>query len=506
MVYDLRLIIERQNDTYQACWIEPNSQPSANFPLHLPLKPKDTVDLRWYLETYIQFPGAGDRARAQAVEARMAQWGEALFDAVFGSPEGVQVYNNLMNAPAPRLLTLGSTDPEILSQPWEMMRDTRGRRSPLVFQDLILRRQLKGAKFRKTATFTLPLRVLLIVSRPKDTGFIDPRNSIAPLMEALEGLPAELHFCEPPTLDELENRIRAARKDKRPYHIVHFDGHGTYLPKTGVGALAFERDNETTHLVAGTVLGDLLACLDVPLVILEACRGSDLADKPVLGSVAPALLDSGVGSVVAFSHSVHVEAAKLLIERFYRELADGQSVGQALAEGRVKLRSQPARWLHLGPDAETVDLQDWFIPQLYQVGEDPVLLDRRLPPHPSPLPLGKGEREQDISPLPPGGEGQGEGVIRLHNFPPPPLYRFHGRAQELLTLERALRRHPAVLIHAMGGMGKTALTREAADWWLKKRRFDLAVFHSFEQKAGAERVIQLLGQALEVEKFASRPA
>nr|VFJ64506.1 MAG: hypothetical protein BECKFW1821C_GA0114237_10066 [Candidatus Kentron sp. FW] len=50
----------------------------------------------------------------------------------------------------------------------------------------------------------------------------------------------------------------------------------------------------------------------------------------------------------------------------------------------------------------------------------------------------------------------------LDGFPPPPQYHFHGRVQELLELERAFRKHPAVLLHAMGGMGKTALAREAA--------------------------------------------
>ena len=55
----------------------------------------------------------------------------------------------------------------------------------------------------------------------------------------------------------------------------------------------------------------------------------------------------------------------------------------------------------------------------------------------------------------------------------------------------------------MGGMGKTALAREAAFWWLHTRRFEQAVFCSFEQQAGAERVIQLLGQALEGDEFSA---
>ena len=146
--------------------------------------------------------------------------------------------------------------------------------------------------------------MLLIVSRPSEFGFIDPRNSIATLLDALDALPpgqVSVDFCDPPTLAELEERIAQARRDKLPYHIVHFDGHGTYFPQIGVGALAFEKDDATTELVTGAQLGEKLVRLEVPLVLLEACRGSDLSDKEIYGSVAPALIKSGVGSVIAFS-------------------------------------------------------------------------------------------------------------------------------------------------------------------------------------------------------------
>ncbi|HEY0604301.1 MAG TPA: tetratricopeptide repeat protein, partial [Herpetosiphonaceae bacterium] len=155
-------------------------------------------------------------------------------------------------------------------------------------------------------------------------------------------------------------------------------------------------------------------------------------------------------------------------------------------EARAKLRATPDRWLHLGPDAETIQLQDWFVPQLYQVGTDPVLIKptKKAATKTSPRPASDGQR--------------------LFGFPPEPLYRFHGRALELLELERAFRRYPAVLLSGMGGMGKTALAREAATWWLRTGRFDAAIFCSFEQKAGAERVVQLIGQALEGDEFSAR--
>jgi len=499
---EFRLIINRQDDAYTARWVESGGQESDAFPLVPPLTAADTSDLRWYLETYYQFTGPGDIVRAQGIERKMEGWGRAMFDAVFGPGEAREVYRNLMDA-EPRLLTIGATDPDILAQPWEMMRDRRG---PLAFQGVTIRRQLQGSGKTRRYDLGLPLRVLLIVSRPADAGFIDPRNSIAPLLDAIQTLEVlqstpersgvgetsrvSVDFCDPPTLPRLEEMISAARQAKQPYHIVHFDGHGAYLPLTGVGALAFEDDEAKAHLVPGRDLGDMLSRLDVPLVILEACRSSSLSDRPVFGSVAPALLQSGVGSVVAFSHSVHVEAARILVERFYRELCKGLTVGHALEEARSALHANRKRWLRLGPDAPTVDLQDWFIPQLYQVGSDPVLVSGQAMSDRRPQTV---DRRSTLH-------------AQLSTFPPPPMYHFHGRAMELLELERAFRRHAAIVVTGMGGMGKTALSREAAAWWLRTGRFEAAVFCSFEFRAGAERAVQLLGQALEGDQFSSRTA
>lgn len=429
--------------------------------------------------------------RAQGIEAEIDTWGRQLFDACFGTAEGTHVYRNLLEAVKDRrqvLLTLGSNESNFLLQPWEMMRDKQG---PLAFRGVSIRRQLIGAKpgAAKSLDIKLPLRLLLIVARPSKTGFIDPRNSMAPLLDALDLLPegaVELEFCQPPTLSRLNELISTARKEKRPFHIVHFDGHGTYLPETGVGALCFEKDDRGMDLVPGRRLGDLLSRLEIPLVMLEACRTSDLSDQPVFGSLAPALLESGVGSVVAFSHSVHVEASRILVECFYRKLAGGLSVGQALAEARSALRANPRRWLHRRPGAATIDLQDWFIPQLYQVGADPALLAKKP----------KSGKTAAVRIRP---------EDRLSGFPPKPMYRFHGRAKDLLELERAFERHPAVLLTGGGGMGKTALAREAAYWWLRTGRFEQAVFVSFERTATVERVVQELGRALEGASFASRP-
>jgi hypothetical protein len=483
--FHARLVVTREAGEPVARWVTDGE--SEPFPLHLPLAAADLEALRWYLETYIEFAGEGDRARARGIEARMADWGRALFAALFDNRPGGVIERDLMRAVEhgrPALITLASDDASVLAQPWELLRNRQG---PLTFQGVSLRRQLRTPGGTRDGLLDLPLRVLLIVSRPSDTGFIDPRNSIPPMLDALDALgpgQLQLEMCEPPTFRQLEEQLAEARRQRQPYHIVHFDGHGTFLPTTGLGALAFERPDETSDLVPAPRLGDLMVRQGVPLVLLEACRGADLSDRPVFGSVAPALLKSGVTSVVAFSHSVHVGAARLLVERFYRELAAGSSIGEALAEARRALHARPGRWLHLGPDAETIDLEDWFIPQLYQVGEDPALAPAGAAPAAAAPPPSPAER--------------------MHGFPDAPIYRFHGRARELLALERAFRKHPAVLLHAMGGMGKTALAREAAFWWLRTGRFEAAVFVSFEQWAGAEQVVQRLGLALEGESFGAK--
>ena len=476
---------------FEAQWIESGSQPSGWFPLTPPLTDDDASELRWYLEEFHRFVGDGTLARANKIENRINDWGKALFDALFGTPDGINVYRNMMDAEergVPILLTLGTEEPNILVQPWELMNDGMG---PLALRGVSIRRQLVGAKPAARTEIRLPLRVLVIVARPEDSGFIDPRTSVRPVLDALDLLPrgaVKAEFCEPPTLAELERRVSKARKQRKPFHIVHFDGHGAYLPRTGVGALCFEDENRKTDFVAGARLGTLISRRRVPLMILEACNTAGISDRPVFGSVAPALLGAGVASVVAFSHAVHIETATMLVERLYSELVEGLSIGEALSEARACLQANPNRWLALGPNPPTVKLQDWFIPQLYQVGPD-----LRL--------LAEGE---DLAKVVEDAATIPDWRSKLHGFPPEPQYRFQGRARELLELGRAFEKHVAVVVAGMGGMGKTALSREAAAWWLRAGRFETAIFCSFEQIRNVDRVVELVGQAVEGMDFSRR--
>jgi hypothetical protein len=86
-------------------------------------------------------------------------------------------------------------------------------------------------------------------------------------------------------------------------------------------------------------------------------------------------------------------------------------------------------------------------------------------------------------------------------FPPAPLHGFHGRARELLDLERAFATRNIVVLHGYGGQGKTSLATQAAEWFTRTHLFERAAFISFETGASLDFVLNELGNTLVEENF-----
>ena len=72
-----------------------------------------------------------------------------------------------------------------------------------------------------------------------------PGDLLSPETFAALGGRVQLEILGTPTLAGLSEALAAA---ERPYHVVHFDGHGVYNRERGLGALCFEEPADAEKL------------------------------------------------------------------------------------------------------------------------------------------------------------------------------------------------------------------------------------------------------------------
>lgn len=367
--------------------------------------------------------------------------------------------------------------------PWELLHDGKA----FLFQGAKptrVRRRLPGTEAFDVPVVATPIRILLVTARPEDDacGYIDHRTSALPLVEAMEALPGlvKLHVLDPPTLPALRDELDRARTERRPYHVVHFDGHGVYDRRVGLGGLCFEEPQDTGKLekrrhatVFTDALGPLLRDHRIPLVFLEACQTAQA--ESAAESVASEFLKVGVASVVAMSHSVLVETARRFIDAFYRALAGGKRVGDAMLASQQALKDDTFRGRIFG--AGEFRLEDWFVPVLFQEKDDPQLF--KMAP-----------AKQTVD------DFKTRLATRLGELPKEPETGFVGRSRELLALQRLLRTERYAVVRGQGGEGKTALAAESARWLVRAQQMRRAAFVSVESHGNLRAVVDALGRQL----------
>jgi tetratricopeptide (TPR) repeat protein len=464
---------------------------SRRYKFLAPLGPVELGEIRWYIESYFRWPTGVFKKRAQKTEAALPQWGKALYEAALGGESAREPLAEWQRQTGSRRFSVqvdfeppeGTPDEEteairevasdLLALPWEIMHDGVGYLSQ-GGNGVRVRRRLPNRKRTVASMTKLPIRVLLVSPRPeidendRPVGYLDHRASALPLVQAMENLGEDLvrlDILEPPTFPALKAALKNAQAENDAYEIVHFDGHGVYDRRVGLGALCFEDPRDSQKL--GKRLLDLVYAADlaaelreygVPLIYLDACQTAQ-ADVDPQASVAAKLLEEGVGSVVAMSHSVLVETARRFVEPFYHTLAEGKRVGDAMLAGQEALFDDPYRFKIMG--AGDLELRDWFVPVLFQEADDPQLFTVR--PGEAAARLGRQRRD-----------------LQLGKLPPPPPHTFVGRSRALLHLERLLAQEQWVVIRGSGGMGKTALAIELARWLVRSGRFGRAAFVSVE--------------------------
>ncbi|PWQ92936.1 TIR domain-containing protein [Leucothrix pacifica] len=470
---------------------------SRPFRFTAPIGQIEQDELHWYLEEYYRWPVGLFRERAERTEGQLAQWGAALFAGSLGNTVcqaplnawkqvrdgverrfSVQVEATTLAEGKDAQANANEAASRLQSLPWELLYDEAYLSEGA--NPVGIRRRLPNFKQQLPRVTELPICILLVSPRPEEQGvsYIDHRVSALPLVQAVESLGdlVQLTVLSPPTLGALEQALHRARDAGQAYDVLHFDGHGIYDREHGLGALCFENPQDSkalegrrNDLVHADTLAKLLKDFRVPLVFLEVCQTAQAEADPN-ASVAASLLEEGVTSVVAMTHSVLVETARRFVTEFYQALAQGQRVGAAMLAGQRVLMRDTQRGQIAG--AGELHLQDWFVPILYKEQHDPQLFER--------IPSATAQQmqaQQQQSRL---------GWLGKHE------YDFVGRSRELLQLERLLEHQSYAVIRGQGGAGKTTVAVELAQWLVRSRRFDRCAFVSVEEYTHAGAVVEVL--------------
>lgn len=420
-------------------------------------------ELRWYLEHFLDYPFYPETVHADRILDALKAWGAQAYAALF-SPCDMETW--LAGAGA---VKIRSDAPHILTWPWEALFNPR--------EGYLARRHGFERMFKSLPDaipiWALPedrVNILLVVARPFDE---DVRyGSVArPLIDLIrsEKLAVHVDVLRPPTFEQLRMHLQAKRNF---YHVLHFDCHGNssggehangHSPHGAGGYLIFEHKSGGPEDIAARDLGQFAREHSVPLVILNACQSAQLDPnaEDAFASVATALLQGGVRSVIAMAYSLYVGGAQLFLPAFYRELLIRGGVAEAVRAGRLEMLTHQTR--------AAGEMQDWLVPVLYQQNPLPFSFAQTNPsPFQSRLPVELQDR---------GGQV------------------FIGRDGSIRELEHALHRPtPAILIRGLAGIGKTTLARAFLHWLDDTGGIDSAQWFDFRDIYSSEYVINQIGE------------
>lgn len=458
----------------------------------------DVERLRWYLEDYLEWPLDPAPALAARVERRLNELGTELFRAVFQSSDDARDLWGQVRGELP------SARFEVVSDvtgagalPWELLRDPKMDTAVALRAATFVRTQHNPAVWVRLPLATEPvLRVLAVICRPGAGSDVPFRSVAAHLVElAGQNHALDLEVLRPPTFASLAQRLRNAKAAGRPYHVVHFDGHGAYLhtddfrtapndetraglwgeghrghspwrygllspPRPGAhGYLLFENpaDPSNEQLVDGPALGKILVETGVPVLVLNACRSAHAEASPepqpddpaardvhsrirAYGSLAQEVVDAGAPGVVAMRYNVWVATAAQFVAQLYAALLGGRSLGEAVTVARKNLAEYPDRAIAFDPRP----LEDWIVPVVYEAA--PLRLFTS-PQRATALTLASGDSQQPTG------------------LPNRPDFGFIGRDETLLALDRAFDTNCITLLHGYAGAGKTSTAAEFARWY-----------------------------------------
>jgi small GTP-binding protein len=251
--------------------------------------------------------------------------------------------------------------PELAALPWEFLYDESTNTFIANDTQTALSRYLDVPQSKRgLGSASRPLKILLVISSPKNLSQLDTAGEEALIREALakhiNAGDIELDVVHEATIRNLTQQLRT-----KPYNVFHFIGHGDFANDKGIIALV-ETDGQARLLNEEAFANLFLGNRSIGLAMLNSCNGAASSSYRAMTGVAPNLVRRGLPAVIAMQYSIRDTTAKQFADEFYRTLALGWPVDAALQTTRNAIS------IEVGTDQ-----RDFATPVLYMRSKDGVI-------------------------------------------------------------------------------------------------------------------------------------
>ncbi len=292
-------------------------RPTQAFPIRLPLDRLKEMKV-----------SRGEVTQSWQSSSVLMEMGRQLWEAI---PDEAKQTLHEASAELPCRLKISSDSPLIDNLPWEWLSDATG---PLALRpEVRLARSVPIRIMPPPLTVEPPLRVLLVITNPKDERSLNPDQEIKAVIQELQAPQYKVQYLENPTWEALETAL------KEECHILHYIGHAGL--DRGEGSIILHDYNNVTHWICGSELSKALP-LTVRLLCLSTCFTAPNYQILGLPRLAHAPASYRLPTTVTNSAPVDEMSVKTFWKKFYSSLTqENGNVNEAFhgAQGDVAANS-----------------------------------------------------------------------------------------------------------------------------------------------------------------------
>ncbi len=377
---------------------------------------------------------------SQRFQEELTETGQRLYDWLDGDQRWLAT--KLTQHPGEEIVLAIATAERLAHLPWEVLHDG----AQFLVQRLPAVVPVRWASSDSVGRLTVDpdpqnraLRVLFMATSPEGVEpVLDYEQEEGEILAAAARSSVELVVEETGNLEELQQTVDDYGRDggKGYFDVAHLTGHATL--KDGEPRFMTETAEGLAHYAAPEEIAKSLRLPLPKLVFVSGCRTGQAGNAGAVPSMAEQLLTCGAAAVLGWGQTVLDTDATAAAARLHTELSRGRSLTSALAETVQEMIKQERR--------------DWYLLRLY-VGQ-------RLP------------GELVTSPRTRGWKRAPKPTVTTEFLDPktkqikvPGREGFVGRRRQLQRCLRALKdpEKIGVLVHGMGGLGKSSLAARLCD-------------------------------------------